>query len=838
MSSYHCIAVQFAGFYFLTMQKLLYLCFFSLLSNSLSAQTFSSTVNQPVPDDGTIVMFEIPVSGLPGVMDTTFGLERFCINLTHTYTEDMTVKLQAPNGQVIMLFGGVGGGGDDFTNTCLEGVGLSLSAASPPFSGTFQSMGIMGNFNKGQDPNGTWILILHDTYAFADAGFLIDWSITFGNNPAKPFLFYNSDLPIVKFTTIQDPIGDDPKVPVLMQIIDNGPGLRNDASQTEYAYEGRIMTEWQGFTGPYYPKKNYDFELVDSLGAQMDTSILGMPKESDWIFKAEYLDPTLLKNAITYEMARRMGGYAPRTRPCEIVLDGEYIGLYTLTEKVKRDNKRVDIAKLSTKDTSGVDLTGGYIIEMNINNVPGDWNSPYLPINSATCGAPVEFKHVYPKSEILQPQQRDYIRAYVDSMENALLAPDFDDPETGYRQYIDVDAFIDFLIVNEFSVNYDSYGRSTYLYKDKDTDGGKLKCGPPWDYDRALDYYNPATTAGWVWEITHPFWPFPFWWSRMWQDPAYRKQLACRWTMLRQNTLKTESFMGLIDSMETQIEEAQNRNFKVWSTLGAMTYPEHIGSLKSYLVQRLNWIDSTLAVEGVSAPVVYLPADTLLCTGTIFDAVAFNSTQYNYNWQPGPDTSVITFAQGGQYNLLVKDEFGCYAKKTMQVELAMPTDASFVSAQADSTSTWFFTPNDLSADTYLWDFGDGTTSMEQNPQHHYVGLGAYVVSLTTSDLIGCPAQTTQDTLQFLFSGTLDQPGFTGRVYPNPFRSEIQIDFTDPMTAGFTISLENEIGQQLSLEKYPVGTESCTIGTEGMPVGVYWLRITQEDKVWALKMLRY
>jgi hypothetical protein len=85
---------------------------------------------------------------------------------------------------------------------------------------------------------------------------------------------------------------------------------------------------------------------------------------------------------------------------------------------------------------------------------------------------------------------------------------------------------------------------------------------------------------------------------------------------------------------------------------------------------------------------------------------------------------------------------------------------------------------------------------------------------------------------------LDQSGFTGRVYPNPFRSEIQIDFTDPMTAGFTISLENEIGQQLSLGEYPAGTERCRIGTEELPTGVYWLRITQEDKVWALKMLRH
>jgi len=819
------------------MHKLLLSCLLLLISLSISAQTFSSTVNQPIPDDGTIVTFDIPVSGLQGLIDTTFGFERVCINMTHTYTEDMTVKLQAPNGTVIMLFGGVGGAGQNFTNTCLEGSGTSLSAGSAPFTGTYQSMGVLGNMNKGQDPNGIWTLILHDTYAFADAGFLIDWDISFGNNPAKPFIFYSSDLPIVKFTTINDPIGDEPKVPVLMQIIDNGSGVRNDPNQTNYAYEGLIMTEWQGYTGPYYPKKNYAFELIDTLGNDIDTSILGMPRESDWIFKAEYLDNTLLKNSITYEMARRMGGYAPRTRPCEIILDGDYIGLYVLTEIVKRDANRVDIAKLSSKDTIGVDLSGGYIIEMNINNVPGDWNSPNLPSNSATCPFAVEFKHVYPKSENIQPQQRDYIRAYVDSMENALLAPGFAEQDTGYRQYLDVDAFIDFLIVNEFSVNYDSYGRSTYLYKEKDTDGGKLKCGPPWDYDRAMSYEYPASAEGWVWEITHPYWPFPFWWSRMWQDSTYRKQLACRWTMLRQNTLQTAAFMGVIDSLVAQIDEGQERNFRVWSTLGTLTYPEHIGSLKSYLVQRLGWIDSTLAVEGVSAPMIYLPTDTLLCTGTTFDAAALNGMQYDYNWQPGPDTSVNTFTQDGMHALLVTDKYGCFTKKTVNITVTTPTDATFSTSQIDSTSTWSFMPNDLSADTYLWNFGDGNTSTEQNPKHHYVGLSLYVVSLTTSDMVGCPAQTTQDTLQFLFSGIFDQPGFKGLVYPNPFRNNIQIDFPQPMATAFAISLENELGQQWSLVKYSAGTERCTITIEEIPTGVYWLRIMQEDKVWALKLLR-
>jgi len=819
------------------MKKSLLLCVALLACWSLSAQTFFSTVNQPIPDDGTTVTFEIQVSGLPGAMDTLFGLERFCINMKHTYTEDMNVKLRSPNGQTVLLFGGVGGGGDDFTNTCLEGTGPALAAGSAPFTGTFQCMGVMGNLNQGQNPNGTWTLILYDTYAFADEGFLIDWSISFGNNPAKPFQFHSSNLPIVKLTTIGDPIVDEPKVPVWMQIIDNGPGLRNDLNQTDFAYQGMILAEWQGFTGPYYPKKNYDFDLIDELGNKIDTSLLGMPAENDWIFKAEFLDHTLLKNSISYEMARRMGGYAPRTRPCEIVLDGEYIGLYVLTEKVKRNVNRVDIAKLAPKDTIGVGLTGGYIIEMNINNKPGDWNSPYPPINSATCPFPVEFKHVYPKRTNILPQQRDYIRDYVNTFENALLDPGFAHPDTGYRQYIDVEAFIDFLIVNEFSVNYDSYGRSTYLYKEKDTAGGKLKCGPPWDYDRAMDYYTPAWISGWVWENTHPYWPFPFWWSRMWEDEAYRKQLACRWTMLRQNTLKTDAFTGLIDSLKDHIYEAQERNFTVWNTLWDMNYEEHVNSLKSFVEQRLNWIDEVLSDEQVGIPQFYLPTDTIVCAGTIFDAATLIGPEYRYNWQPGPDTSAIIFPQDGLYHLLVTDAYGCYARHSMNVVLATPSDAGFSAEQVDSSATWTFYPNDPGAYSYLWDFGDGNTSIEQNPIHQYQSLGTYIVSLTTSDSLGCPAETTRDTLYYLFSNTLESFDLQGFVYPNPFRETIQIEFGRPLAEDFTVSIGNALGQTLVSQQQPAGTTRCTLLTTGLPAGVYWLRIAQKERVWGLKMLR-
>ena len=748
------------------MLKMLFAAYLAAFALSLSAQTFTSAVNQPIPDDGSTVTFDIAVSGLPGAIDTTFGLEMVCLNMTHTYTEDMTIKLQAPNGKIVVLIMGAGGGGHDFTNTCLAGTGTSMATSAAPFSGTFQSRGTLGDMNKGQDPNGTWTLICHDTYAFADAGFLQDWSITFGPNPAKPFTFSSSNLPIVKLTTLGQAIDNEPKVPVRMQIIDNGPGQRNDANQTTFAYEGTIMAEWQGFTGPYYPKKNYDFETVDAAGENLDTSLLGLPSENDWLFKAEFLDHTLIKNAVTYEMARRMGGYAPRTRPCELVLDGEYIGLYMLTEQVKRDANRVDIARLAPDDISGAELTGGYIIEMNINNnAPGDWNSPHQPINFASCQLPVEFKHVYPKRDDIMPQQRDYIRAFVDSFETSLLLPDFADPTAGYRQFIDIQTFIDFLIINEFSVNYDSYGRSTYLYKEKITDGGKLKCGPPWDYDRAFDYNVPQSTEGWVWEITHPGWPFPFWWSRLWQDEAYRKQLACRWTMLRQNTLSNAAFAGLIDAMSAEIHEAQARNFTIWNDLGTRTYDDNVDSLRSYVARRLHWIDTTLAAEN-----------------------------------------------------------------------APPLDAGFSSQQLGGSSAWAFTPNDPDANSYLWDFGDGSTSAQASPTHQFAAPGVYVVSLTVADWVGCPAETTRDTIQFLSAAAEPLP-FGGSVYPNPFQEKIEVDFAQPLAEGCAVSLENVWGQAVFSSQLPAGTVRCTVPATHFPAGIYWLRIAQRDRVWGVKMVR-
>jgi hypothetical protein len=632
----------------------------------------------------------------------------------------------------------------------------------------------------------------------------------------------SSVLPIVKLTTLNNPINNDVKVPVKMEIIDHGLGQLNYANDTVFSYEGTILTEWQGFTGPGYPKKNYDFDLVGPNGNKIDTSLLGMPAENDWIFKAEYLDNTLLKNSVAYYFARKMGRYAPRTEHCEIFLDGNYIGVFTLTEKVKRDKNRVHIAKLTSADSSGSPLTGGYIIEMNINGAPGAWNSAYPPINNATCVLPVEFKYVYPKADSILPIQGNYIKTYVDSFENALNGVNFTNDSLGYRAWIDVSTFIDFLIVNEFSMNYDSYGRSTYMYKDKDSSGGKLCIGPPWDYDRAMD--SPPS-SGWVWENCHPGWPFPFWWSKLYSDSVYRHELACRWFSLRENELSNGKFMMFIDSVANLLYQGPSeRNFATWQTLNGISFSQQVLNLKVFMYQRLTWIDQTLAPFGAELPSVQIPEDTTVCVGITYTA-PYNP-MYDYNWKPGPETPEITFITPGLYMLEVRDSFGCERRLPMHVEISVP-DSTF--NPSSNGIQYTCTGTNGTSSQYLWDFGDQTL-WENGIQatHVYAEPGIYTVQLIVTDTLGCIGTSSQ-TLQ------ITQGSIQVGIQPNPFQNDPTVVHNLPIDGAFTFLLYDATGRKLN--EYTSPASPFTLDTKRMAHGTYWLKCEFEGKIIAQSLIQ-
>ncbi|MFN6086280.1 MAG: CotH kinase family protein, partial [Fluviicola sp.] len=110
------------------------------------------------------------------------------------------------------------------------------------------------------------------------------------------------------------------------------------------------------------PQKPFAFETWNASGLPIDTSLLGMPSENDWLLLANYNDKSFARNVVPFHLFDSLGNYATRCRFVDVVLDGQYQGIYLLCEKIKRDKNRVDVAKLDSIDVAGVDVTGGYML--------------------------------------------------------------------------------------------------------------------------------------------------------------------------------------------------------------------------------------------------------------------------------------------------------------------------------------------------------------------------------------------------------------------------------------------------------------------------------------------
>lgn len=419
----------------------------------------------------------------------------------------------------------------------------------------------------------------------------------------------SSNLPIIIISTNGQFIPNEPKITADMGIIDNGPGVRNKLTDARNNYNGKIGIEVRGSSSQSFPKKQYGIELRDATGNGISASLLGMPAEEDWVLFAPYNDKSLMRDVLAYKLGRDMGRYAPRTKYCELILDGQYQGVYVLIEKIKRDNNRVDIARLDPAEISGDDVTGGYIIKIDKESGSGNggWYSEYFPPNRSGSQR-IYYQYDYPKaSEISQPQ-REYIKNFMGNFEAVLASTTFNDLYNGYSNYIDVDSFIDYFIINEVSKNVDGYRLSTYMYKDKESNGGKLHMGPIWDYNLGFgnaDYCTKGDPEGWVTNFNNlcnqDFWLIPFWWDRLQMDGAYRNKLALRWETLRQNELKTERIHAYIDSVANVLNvEAQQRNFQRWPVLNRYVWPNYfigptfqseVSWLKGWVAQRMDWLD-------------------------------------------------------------------------------------------------------------------------------------------------------------------------------------------------------------------------------------------------------
>ena len=177
--------------------------------------------------------------------------------------------------------------------------------------------------------------------------------------------FTSSNLPIVIINTGGKTIVDEPRISADMGIIWNGAGKRNALSDPMNNFNGKIGIEIRGSSSQQFPKKSYGLETKNSSQVTTDYPLLDMPAENDWVLYAPYSDKTMIRDVFTYTLDAKLGHWSPRCRFVELFLNGNYEGVYVLMEKIKRNKNRVEIAKLKNTDTSGEDLTGGYIIKID-----------------------------------------------------------------------------------------------------------------------------------------------------------------------------------------------------------------------------------------------------------------------------------------------------------------------------------------------------------------------------------------------------------------------------------------------------------------------------------------
>jgi hypothetical protein len=360
----------------------------------------------------------------------------------------------------------------------------------------------------------------------------------------------------------------------------------------------------RGQSSATFAKAPYRVELWDNAGDDADYPLLGMPADSDWVLRGPFTDKALIRDAFTYELGRDIGMQAPRFAFAEVYLNvdnaalgaDDYQGVYMLVETIKNSKNRLDLEKLKEDDVALPDISGGYIFKF-------DWMAAEEPILECTGTAATCWQYL----EVVDPspvnaQQEAWLTEYLRQFHEVLRAPNFADPQTGYRSFIDVRSFVDQLIINELSREMDSYIRSAYFHKDRD---GKLFAGPLWDYDLAYGvggFFNNTSISGWQYEQTRN--PIANdWFNRLLEDPAFVADVRTRWQELRRGPLSDAQMNARIDALTAPLANGAARNFQKWPNLStrqigffqtpvAPTWQGQVDVMRTWLRDRSAWLDT------------------------------------------------------------------------------------------------------------------------------------------------------------------------------------------------------------------------------------------------------
>ncbi|MBT7311526.1 T9SS type A sorting domain-containing protein [bacterium] len=397
--------------------------------------------------------------------------------------------------------------------------------------------------------------------------------------------FTSSNLPIILIETDGQAIPDTMDINVVMKIIDNGAGNRNYITDSAIEYDIGIQT--RGNSSQYYfPKKQYGIDTGNNI------SIFGMPPEHAWVLQAPYSDKTFMRNVLVYQLATDMGYWAPRTQYCEVILNGNYDGLYVFMERVTQSTSRINLEPPTDPDW-------GFLAEAT--------HESHLKDDDIYFGTQYVDRFwviKYPNAEDITTEKLNYITDKVTTFDTALYSSSLPD----YQDQFDMASFCDVITLNGLTRNVDFFLSSTFINSNY---GDVLHLGPVWDFNIAFgncNYFNSWETAGWVMDIQ-------LWAAPLVFNPTHNLQehLSLNWSRQRNNTITASKIDALIDGYAELIQESQERDFQRWPRLGDYVWPnyfigetwnEEVEWMRSWIHDRLAWLDTQWDAPTLVDPVI------------------------------------------------------------------------------------------------------------------------------------------------------------------------------------------------------------------------------------------
>ena len=425
----------------------------------------------------------------------------------------------------------------------------------------------------------------------------------------------NTELPVLHMRPDQQISSKSTYVQTYIELYDKTPGSTGEG-WWDSAEKGKIEMRGRGNSTWGLPKKPFRMKFTEKF------SPIGLnhAKEKSWVLLAQDMDKSLLRTHLAFEYSRVLFNpnenyhhekhlkFTPCSRYINVyftgkyyysdtgqtkTLDGEYIGVYQMSDQMERKSGRIEVDKLEAADGNDPEkITGGYILETDIHE-----GNHYTPKKN------IKMTYKYPEDDNFHQSQYDYITNFLGTVENALYGSNYTDATNGWRKYLDEKSMADFIILKEFVGDMDGY-TSTYMHKRRGYD--KLFFGPVWDCDKGWDndvrvphsQYQPLKSLMLYAGFWMPSYVSNDWFQKVWSDPSFRKFVAERWAA-KKAELKAVTEKVLTE-VPASMPKAIEANFTVWkfyyqysseAKMPAKDYPTEIQRIRTLSAQREALLD-------------------------------------------------------------------------------------------------------------------------------------------------------------------------------------------------------------------------------------------------------